>query len=197
MWTRSLSRNDVSFIRTSIERERPGIINERILVDARDRFGIFLPDLLAGKDDMNRVASLGIRSIQEHVDTRRVAMEEPGRFERRNRPRQVGPVEDDVDFPRVADDGLPDLGDPVLRGAIAHDGIRNARGIKGCRPAQAILDVFRGPLDSGPQGLASVFDFGDRSPPMPVYLLSMQAFAHASGSRPGASSVTPLPGMSG
>ncbi len=76
---RSLSRNDVSFIFTSDSSATTRYEWRRFrFADFRRRYGIDGSDFLAGKDDVDGVAGLGFRPVEEHVDSLDVPEDKAG-----------------------------------------------------------------------------------------------------------------------
>jgi hypothetical protein len=88
---------------------------------------------LAGEDDVNSVPWRCFFVIEEQVQSSRVPIDKPGRFQRKRCRGHVVTPKQDVDVLCVSNRGTVDGGNPCGDGIVTGNGVRNAGVLKGCR----------------------------------------------------------------
>gem|GEM_PF-3995985 len=92
---------------------------------------------------MQRIARLGVRSIEEHLDSGNVSTDETGSAQSLRRPFQVILSQKHIDVLSVPDRRGIDGRDPSRDGVAANDRIRNPGTIQRRRsPQQSITHAF-------------------------------------------------------
>jgi len=87
--------------RQRVEREHAERVAGLGLGDVRVRLGLVITDLFVGEHDVDRVADLRVRAVEEGVDALGVPIDEPGGLERRPRRIELATPEQHVDVPGV------------------------------------------------------------------------------------------------
>ena len=107
---------------------------------------VFGTDLLAREDNMHRVPGLGFGTVQEHVHSFDVAMDESRLPEGLLRSVEIPSTQDDIDILRVANRGFVHPRHPGRHGVAAHYGVGDFRLLQSTRGAeQPAAHLFHGP----------------------------------------------------
>ena len=147
IWTRSFNRKDVSFIFTSDSRATTrykGVASDSPISGAGT--GSTDPDFLAGEDNVDRVASLGFRPVEKHIDSLDVPVDKASICQRGLGGLEIRAPQQDVDVLCISHRGFIDSPHMGRNRIAADHGVWDSRLLERSGGAvHPVADFLHGP----------------------------------------------------
>lgn len=156
-----------------VEGDAGEVLEPFVLVDVCGGERVLLANLLVGEQDVNGIAELPVRPVEEHIDPRRVPVPKPDGFESRSGRVEVLPPQQGVDVLRVPHRCRVVPGHPRGDGIVIDDRVGNTSLVeRGRRLQESPPNPFHGSHHSFEGRLGShvtpIASRGDDSPVQPI-----------------------------